>query len=123
MDILEFDDQSSTPKSGEFFSGRLPGWGCVVGSFDSLKNAIKIDDQGHRHRGATPLSMSEIYRLYNCHSHPFNRSNLKRSDTVSQGFDTSINGSAKGEQRSNDFRSQYFRDIPTERRQQGPRIG
>ena len=112
MDISDFEDKSPTLKLEEFFSGRLKGWGYSVGRFGGFQNSFKIDAQGHWDLGTSTLSMSEYYRFDDGHSDRLNWSILRKSDTEYEGFETSVDGSAIGEQLGNAFHWQYSREVP-----------
>lgn len=112
MDIKDFDDRSPKLTLEDFFCGRLKGWGYTVGRFGGFQNSFKIENQGHWDKGSKTLTMSEFYKFDDGHSDPLNWSILKKSDTEYEGFEPSIDGSAKGEQRGNAFHWQYARDVP-----------
>jgi len=112
MDISDFENKTPVLRLEDFFSGRLKGWGYTVGRFGGFQNAFKIDTQGHWDPTVRTLSMSEFYRFNDGHSDPLNWSILKKSDFEYEGFEPSIAGSAKGEQRGNAFHWQYSREVP-----------
>lgn len=112
MDITDFEGKTPALRLEQFFLGRLKGWGYTVGRFGGYQNAFKIDAQGHYDPGSSTLTMSEFYRFDDGHTDPLNWSILKKSDAEYEGFEASIDGSAKGEQRGNAFHWQYSRDVP-----------
>jgi hypothetical protein len=112
MDIRDFEDKGPAFRLEDFFSGRLKGWGYTVGRFGGYQNSFKIDTQGHWDPRSSTLTMSEFYRFDDGHSDPLNWSILKKSDEEFEGFEASIDGFAKGEQRGNAFHWQYSRDVP-----------
>jgi hypothetical protein len=112
MDIRDFEDKGPALRLEEFFVGRLKGWGFTVGRFGGFQNAFKIDTQGHWDPNKNTLTMSEFYRFDDGHSDPLHWSILRKSDEEYEGLETSIDGSAKGEQRGNAFHWQYSRDVP-----------
>ena len=111
MDIRDFEDKTPTLRLEEFFSGRLKGWGYTVGRFGGFQNSFKIETQGHYDSGTRTLTMSEFYKFDDGHCDPLNWSILKNSDVTYEGHESSIDGSARGEQRGNAFHWGYSRAV------------
>jgi hypothetical protein len=112
VDIRDFDEKTPALLLEQFFSGRLKGWGYTVGRFGGFQNSFKIDTQGHWDPNTSTLTMSEFYRFHDGRSDALNWSILKKSDVEYEGFEASIDGSAKGEQLGNAFHWRYSRDVP-----------
>jgi len=112
LEIKDFDERRPVLQLEEFFSGRLKGWGYTVSRFGGFQNSFKIDTQGHWNAGSKTLTMSEFYKFDDGHSDPLNWSITKKSELEYEGFEKSIDGSARGEQRGNAFHWQYSRDVP-----------
>ena len=82
------------------------------GVISSMEHGDILGHEPMGDKGSKTLTMSEFYKFDDGHSDPLNWSILKKSDTEYEGFEPSIDGSAKGEQRGNAFHWQYARDVP-----------
>lgn len=113
MKIEDFADKKPAFILEQFFSGRLKGWGVILGRMGGLQTRFTIEAEGRWDTTANTLALRETYTFDDGHTDILTWTIIKRGDGVYEGREALIAGLADGEQAGNAFHWRYRRNVPS----------
>lgn len=96
----------------DFFAGETQGWGVSQNRWGKLQNQFAISAHGLWDADRRILQLTETYVFDDGHVDVVNWKIMREAKQRYVGRESTLVGSAKGEQRNNWFRWRYRRNVP-----------